>query len=403
MRGRPMRVSFALLALLLGGLAPSCDCTGTGPCSTDSDCDPEGQGYRSCNVDSGLCVCNDDRGCGDGEFCNAVGSCQVVAGCVSNDECGEQLFCDVTSSRCLSLTECSGDRCCTLDSQCAYGEVCESLTKTCIDGCRDDGDCLLGQGCSGGGLGRLGTCGTACTNDTLCAPGQLCNLADGICETDTRGPYCLACDGGVGSEDCGTRGNYCLVDTTIATDPPTEFCGVDCWNGEACPSGYSCEDVIIVPPSAPLCGAEACINNVCTTSGGPCEEAEDCEFGPPGGNCAALTGRAGNCDVAPFSPCSQDSECGDGTCVLKECRGGEGDVLGACTCTVDTDCPSDDCEGSDPETNTKGACRLSGHACFENFECDIITCVEGGCLIGSNCAPSNDRSCADLLPEPVAP
>jgi hypothetical protein len=392
-----------LLAALLLTLAHACDCGQGGPCDDDADCDPEGQGYRGCELESGLCICIDDRGCGDGEFCNAAGSCQAIAGCATNDDCGNSLFCDVTSSRCLSLTECGGEDCCTIDSQCAYTFVCEPITKACIEGCRDDGDCLLGQGCVGGGLGRLGLCGTACTNDTLCDPGEICNLDTGVCEKDVRGPYCLSCAGGVGSDDCGEPGNYCLVDTTIATNPPTEFCGVDCWNGEACPNGYECSDVIIVPPSAPLCGAEACVGDVCTTSGGGCTVSEDCPFGPPQGNCVEERGgRAGNCDTPPYTPCSQDSEC-DGTCILTECRGGEGDVLGSCSCTTNSDCPVDDCVGGDPQTNTRGHCRLSGHDCFQNFECEVITCVEGGCLIGSNCAPSNDRSCADLLPEAEAP
>ena len=43
-----------------------------------------------------------------------------------------------------------------------------------------------------------------------------------------------------------------------------------------------------------------------------------------------------------------------------------------------------------------GHCELSGHPCYLDFECDVITCVEGGCLIGQNCAPANGLSCVEV-------
>ena len=105
--------------------------------------------------------------------------------------------------------------------------------------------------------------------------------------------------------------------------------------------------------------------------------------------------------------CSKDGDCPTGTCDVVACLGGsEGGLLGHCTCTRDSDCPSDTCKDantSDPQNPVLGHCVLSGHACFENFECDVITCVQGGCFIGQNCAPSADRTCSDLQPPSPTP
>jgi hypothetical protein len=408
-----------LLGLLLGlaavPLAPGCACGPEGGCTLDVQCDALGQGFNACKVDEGICICTDDRGCGQNEICNALGRCQTIAGCVTNDDCGansEGLFCDTTTSQCLSVQECNpqgSQTCCTLDSQCAFREICDRLTLTCVPGCRDDGDCLIGEGCQGAGFGRIGECGDACTADNQCPLGSLCNLTTGGCEIDTRGPYCVGCAGGVASDDCGTRGNYCLTDSVNGG----EFCGVDCYADQACPNGYACFDVIIIPPAAPFCSfSEICniptgaASGNCTRTLAPCAVDEDCPEGPPGGDCFERTGRNGSCANAPNIDCTIDADCPSGACTRIECRGGEGDTFGHCSCTRDSDCPRDECDGgdlSDPRNPVRGFCKLSGHACFEDAECDIIACVDGGCLIGKNCAPSNDRSCRDVLRTSTAP
>jgi hypothetical protein len=141
---------------------------------------------------------------------------------------------------------------------------------------------------------------------------------------------------------------------------------------------------------------------MCTRSLTACAVDEDCPEGPPGGDCFQQVGRRGSCAVDTNIECGEDSDCPEGSCILIECRGSEGERFGHCSCTRDSDCPRDECDGSDlsdPNNPVLGFCKLSGHDCYEDFECDVITCVEGGCLIGSNCAPSNDRSCRDVLPD----
>ena len=85
---------------------------------------------------------------------------------------------------------------------------------------------------------------------------------------------------------------------------------------------------------------------------------------------------------------------------MATCSGGENAAIGFCGCVIDADCPSDTCRGadlSDPANPIKGRCYLSGRQCFDDeTDCNVISCVKGGCLIGRNCAPDQDRRCQDL-------
>jgi hypothetical protein len=392
-------LAVALVVVAAGGSA--CRETIT-QCTADSQCDPTGLGFNICNVADGTCRCTDDRGCGATEVCNSLGRCQVDTGCNNNDECNAGLFCDVTKNQCLAVDDCApgdGESCCVLDSQCGFNSVCDTLSRKCVAGCRDVADCVLGQACVRSVGQPLGTCAAGvCDGDNLCAFGEICS-SDGECVRDTRGPYCLGCAGGVQSDDCGARGNFCLTDSVNGG----EFCGVSSVDGEACPFGYTSNDVIIIPPSAPFCNAEVCTivagqqNGTCSSSGGTCRTDDDCEIGFPGGNCPRAD--EGNCKLATSVSCNTDSQCPDGDeCVKQECRFGEGDAFGYCSCTRASDCPNDRCVDQDPVTGL-GDCELSGRNCFTDAECaTVISCIDGGCFIGQNCAPADGRTCLDLLP-----
>jgi hypothetical protein len=406
-----MRIAIALVLLVV---AASCaQCGPVSVCTEDVQCNLPGETYNYCDVANGVCLCKDSRGCGAGETCNPLGFCQSESGCNSNDECdGDGLFCDTTTSQCLSVKECDPNEdqlCCTLDSHCPFGNICTELEKKCEPGCRDEGDCNIGQACVGGGLGRIGQCAAGvCTENNLCKFGELCNLEEASCVFDTRGPYCFSCTGGVASDDCGAYGNYCLTDTS---DPlgRSSFCGVDCSQGQPCPFGYECHDVIIIPPAAPFCGVEGCQGateegpGTCSSSGTSCNVDEDCPVGPPGGDCPRAD--VGNCadgitECTVDAYCCAGGDCPEGSCIKQQCRGSEGGAFGHCTCTRDADCPRDRCldaDLTDPDAPIAGHCELSGHRCFEDLDCDTIACVEGGCLIGSNCAPANDRNCRELV------
>jgi hypothetical protein len=412
-------VTSALAMTLFGALGCEETKVGTGSCVSHDECGE----YQACDMDTGACICVDDRGCGDGEFCNAAARCQALSGCrtnsdclvVEDDLCGSS-FCDITSNRCIGYCECDPEEdevCCSLDSQCAYNEICEDFSGKCRSGCRSDGDCMPGYGCTdiqaGGGVGVC-TEGI-CTANNQCKYGELCNLETGECIFDSRGPYCESCTGGVASEDCGDPGNYCLLDTTDPTGQAS-FCGVNCAQGQACPNGYSCNEVIILPSSTPTCGVEICV----ITEGQPtgycsqnttinCSANADCPMGPPGGNCPRAV--TGNCLIDQTQDCTEDIECcsdptacPEGSCVKQRCRGGEGSAYGVCSCTRDLDCPRDECRGADltdMDNPITGYCHLSGHPCYEDIDCDVIACIRGGCRIGANCTTGNDRSCRDIL------
>ena len=172
MRNRSFRLLLAVIPLVcLTWLATGCDeeKVGTGSCVSHEECGD----YQACDMDTGACICVDDRGCGEGEFCNAAARCQALSGCrtnadcvtVEDDLCGSS-FCDIGSNRCVGFCECDpeeGEVCCSLDSQCAYNEICEEFTGKCKSGCRSDGDCMPGYGCTdiaaGGGVG---VCSSSC-------------------------------------------------------------------------------------------------------------------------------------------------------------------------------------------------------------------------------------------------
>lgn len=390
----PSRAALVLAIAVLAGAGNCRQNQASGPCTSDRACGD----YHFCDEKSGECRCSDNRGCGQGEFCNPAFMCQTIAGCRDNVDCLGETFCDVGSGMCVGKDQC------TLETHCPFNHVCDPAVGHCVDGCRDEGDCMLGYSCIGATRSSFGQCAAGiCRDNDMCRVQEICDLSTGSCLFDDRGPYCAACQNTWAPDECGGGANYCLVDPS---DPAgaTFYCGVDCAQGQDCPRSYYCHDVIILPPSAPLCHVEKCVGGHCTThTDQTCQQDQDCEYGRPGGDCARA--HVGNCIVDQARACSSDDECCDtppcpaASCVTQECRGGEGDRVGHCTCTRDLDCPADNCIGADltdPEHQIPGACLISGHSCYGDLECNIITCVEGGCMIGQNCAPDADQTCADL-------
>ncbi|WP_163992039.1 hypothetical protein [Pyxidicoccus caerfyrddinensis] len=334
----------ALLLLVLAACHEDTPEPGT-VCRADADCGSPAEAYR-CDTQAHVCRCRTDTACGPSETCNAAGFCQDRAGCESNADCGDaSLFCDTGTGTCLTRGRC------TSDLHCPLGEVCDVSRTACVSGCRSEGDCP-GTACRCGDApctcdattpeGRaacaLGVCDASfCAEATDCAFGERCGTTTHSCDSDfdpTRRPYCASCTYGGGLQVCGRGANFCLRE---ATSPGTAFCGVDCSQGQGCPHGYQCADVVV---------------------------------------------------AASRARCRSDAECAD-RCVIEE-----GDVEGFCTCQQDADCVQDACSQG-ACTVSRRPC--TGDADCRPIRCVDSGGVRG-CLVGQNCAPEEGLTCAEVAP-----
>lgn len=350
-------------------------------CSQDSDCGDPASAFR-CETQTGVCFCRTDDACLPREFCNTAGFCQDKSGCEKNSDCIDPtLFCDTSSGTCLSYGRC------TADLHCPLGQVCDLTRSTCVEGCRTNGDCPGSScrcgdtacGCTGTTAAELAQCPVGVCDPTFCADNTFCKFGEqcgpqpdagspgNVCYSDyddLRRPYCANCTWGAGIETCGTGPNYCLIDTA---HPGNYYCGVDCAEGQTCPRGYACQDVIVVFSQWQCTRANpACPVNTQL----PCATDADCK-------------RGGVCMTEPGAA--------NGFCAAR-CAIDEGDNVGFCSCQVDSDCAQETCSG--------GECSISRKKCVTEQDCRAIRCVDfqgaGGCLIGQNCAPSNGLSCLDV-------
>ncbi len=354
---------------------------GTKACGQDSDCGSPAASYR-CEPQTGVCYCRTDDACPASQFCNTVGFCQDRSGCSVNADCLDpSLFCDAVSGSCLARGRC------TSDLQCALGSVCDVARSSCVAGCRTAGDCSgsscrcgdVACACSGSTPEELARCtigecdSNFCAGAEFCAYGERCGVVDAganpraACfsdyDSDVR-PYCDSCRFGGGLSVCGTGANFCLVDTRNAG---SYYCGADCSEGQSCPRGYGCQDVVVVSSQWQCSRA----NPGCPTNTElPCSSDSDCKRG---GSCVKLPGAA------------------SGSCAGK-CGVDEGDLTGFCSCQVDSDCAQETC--------TTGECSISRKKCVNDIDCRSIRCVDfaggGGCLIGQNCAPNDGLSCIEV-------
>lgn len=351
-------------------------------CLEDKDCGSPAEWYR-CEQRTGVCYCRTDDACHQREFCNLSGFCQDRSGCEKNEDClDSNLFCDTGTGSCLPLGRCSSDL------HCQLGQVCDLARATCVDGCHSSSDCP-GNSCRCGDkpcvctatqAGEVAKCEVGVCDSNFCADENFCKFGEkcgpqpdagsplNACYSDfddDRRPYCANCTFGAGVNVCGRGANYCLIDTA---HPGNYFCGTDCAQGQSCPRGYDCQDVIVVFTQW------ACTrsNPSCPTNPEmPCTEDKDCRRG---GQCVKQPGAA------------------SGLCAGR-CSISEGDNDGFCSCMLDTDCAPESCTSG-------GECSISRRKCNQDSDCRSIRCVDfegaGGCLIGQNCAPADGLSCLEV-------
>lgn len=410
-------VTKSVFAVAVMAALSACSSSETSRCESDADCLLAG---TRCDLTLQQCVCSTDDACAAGQFCNRAGVCQERAACSSNADCPDGAFCDLVSGGCIVGEPLTLENRCGLSTHCGLGSVC--IDGQCAPGCFDTGDCPVGEICDQGQcLGGFGICDV----NGDCALGESCDRFEQQCVADRRGPYCRLCTRRdlANPEPCGDPLNFCLVNNR-EFGGLTNFCGVDCSLGQPCPNGYGCANVIILTDdqctSTAQCQCNGSLSFARATCGlatrcdprlpdgrpdpaqPPCvvENAPACNGGAPAGlaRCFVPAGQTeGSCECATNADCADGAMCAAGLCcggtvrADVECVGGEGAVTGFCTCSTDNDCPNNSCDSS------RGVCALTGLPCVPgNGDCKPIPCVNNGCIIGQNCAPSQGRACSDV-------
>lgn len=399
-----MKRAFALLCFVLAAATSGCSSKRTqfeNGCLNDQDC-PTGAYCRraSAAANEGLCACRSDEACEAGEICNSQGICQKRQDCRSNVDCEAARFCDLGTGACLERTQCG------LDLHCLPGQYC-GADNVCQFGCLDTADCPLYQSC------EAGQCVPKCGDKTFCEYGDQC--VNGACVPVVNDVNCQPCDPGVDGT-CGSFNNFCLINSSYEPNDPSKgpenFCGTDCRQENDCPSGYNCGTVVVV------FGDQCTADNQCGGGGRRCLIGE----GQNRGFCSCAVDR--DCSVESFPPrclgtcgglglqeCAQGTDCISGNCVIDHCQWPVGQG-----CTQDAQCqrlplcapigPGGQnycvnsqapmpCNSAADCTCVQGRCSATGRSCNTAADCNV-TCVEGGCLIGSTCAPIQGLLCPDV-------
>ncbi len=358
-RGARLRKIIPLRALLLlvGVICGAAGCPQAVQergCASDLDCSAD----QRCDASRGLCLCIDDNACDAAEFCNLAGACQPKLECLNNGDCGGGTsMCDSTTGACVTL---SASLQCVLDSQCPFGSFCEG--QACRSGCREDGDCALGTPCI---AGQCDATPGACSGNSFCEFGQLCNAQNRCVDHALRSTLCAECQSGDFLSDCPED---CLIDQSVAPDPCStnadcdrgECLAVNCQSSADCAPGQTCDDIDfffgIGTCSQKICQGGFCGGTGCDDVSNPC---------PRGYFCAVLQVVSNNqCTLG-----SGSSECG----APRNCNGGgENGAVGFCSCAQDSDCPA----------GANASCVNPGPF--------------GSCVIGTTCAPADGLLCEDL-------
>lgn len=380
---------FALIALACVSFVAACPTAinDDGRCTSDSECGD----FNFCDP-AGVCRCRSDDACDATEFCNLAGSCQEKLECFSDEDCrGEggdpAAICDTrleidpsdsvtaedgvrsrSAGSCVTLNASSVQ--CLMDSHCQFGFYCQHLGSggaICQPGCRDNGDCLLGQPCINN---QCDATPGACNEPGYCEFGELCDPAGLRCAEHAEADIlCQRCDPRSISPSENPCPGTCLIDTSVVPTPCTSDaqCGDNlcvaqqCLDDADCAPGQSCDGGIPGFGIPGECSGGQCADFFCGSSS--CNDTDDpC---PRGYECNVLIAVSGS----SCTPGSGNAECGGESFCL---GGGENEEQGFCSCTTNADCPAG------------GECTNPGPS--------------GTCVIGATCAPQAGLLCEDVLP-----
>jgi len=262
---------------------PDGDATGSSFCTSNTECASPGEicdCHGQCVVAGGK-ACTEDRNCGVPNWCNTctgfceaqVGVCETCStsnscldqgaclpyasgdqfcglGCVTEAGCPDGFVClpveGFSAKQCIAKSgTCDDLGLCARDTECPVGQICSDATRTCANGCVEDGQCQNQTLCVGG------RCVPPCTGDADCTAPATCSggkcKIPGACEVAT---------------DCPAPGTYCSRETgECATGCQID---ADCKNaGQRCDGG-SCVD------KGCLHNFECAFGKVCDQASGQC-------------------------------------------------------------------------------------------------------------------------------------
>lgn len=385
------------------------------PCTKDAECGADRFTYddyvAKCADFNGARVCLPlkARGCGRGylastttEFCEpGGGSCENSLACDSDAECDETSRRPVCGPQGFCVAACTFEYD-TGQSSCPGGQVCHVDPRLMTPGNRSFGGGKCGQPCDSGEVPYVCPEGYACEADgdplrvnvrpTRCRPASPKCVRNADCPAipaeNSVGwcdPATLDCRGGcLLTRDCNVGfkcvDDACIQQTCIEQGGANnacdwaEFCCGEANSVSPCPTGVdvgACYDA----PRPLWCGG--CNGNI-PTPGGPARPLPSKCIPVEKGDGTQTTLSFHACDptiptscprVLPCEtfvvPCTDDADCGGGTCGDFQIPGAEGQPpklkLKGCSCGEGGECPTG-------ATCTDGACT-AGYCKFNHASC----------------------------------
>lgn len=142
----------------------------------------------------------------------------------------------------------NADTSCIADSDCAVGELCDSVTETCATECTTDAECAPGEICVDRAEqdGSICIADSGCTTDADCASGETCNTDTGTCEASS----CTTdadCPNGTCNTDTGQcEAAGCTDNSDCASD---QVCNSDTGMCETISTSYYFANIMDVSPT----------------------------------------------------------------------------------------------------------------------------------------------------------
>jgi MYXO-CTERM domain-containing protein len=245
----------------------------------------------------------------------------------------------------LAVPARGADAPCTVDSDCAKGQVCMAAPCS-VPACAPDSDCPDATACDVQGFCVAAPWDGSCAADADCPTGFTCDPVEIPCVSGGCSPCTCACpaEGECLPCECPscdvqftctpTTGNFCVY------HPVQCAADGDCKDGWACKaeevcSGTSCACAPCAPDSeCPACDCPEPTEPTCQTTGSWCQPKE--------------------------TACIADADCAAGFECIQRTTGGDC-ACPACACAPDTpDCPCDTCNC--PAPTAEKVCLPTGWA-----------------------------------------